>query len=109
MRETLQYDSRQRFWFLDFRATRVETSTNAAYIYCRLKFLDSAHAQLKKALIYPDTYRVGEEGLKRFDWDICGHEFFCKYALKKLQIEKYPDMCGHGHKHNYRLYKFQLL
>ena len=85
------------------------TNTNAAYIYCRLKFLDSAHAQLKKALIYPDTYRVGEDGLKRFDWDICGNEFFCKYALKKLQIEKYPDMCGHGHKHNYRLYKFQLL
>ena len=63
----------------------------------------------KKALIYPDTYRAGEDGLKRFDWGICGREFFCKYALKKLQIEKYPDMCGHGHKHNYRLYKFQLL
>ena len=31
--------------------------------------------------------------------------FFCKYALRKLQIEKYSDMCGHGHKYNYCLFK----
>ena len=40
--------------------------------------------------------------------------FFCKYALRKLQIEKYPDMCGNGHKYNYwlRIYEshiFELL
>ena len=62
------------------------TDTNAAYIYCRLKFLDSAHARLKKALIYPDTYRIGEDGLKRFDWGICGRESFCKYACVDMAI-----------------------
>ena len=31
--------------------------------------------------------------------------FFCKYALRKLQIEKYPDMCENGHKYSYCLFK----
>ena len=51
-------------------------NTNADYIYRRLKFLDSAHALLKKALIYPDTYRVREDGLKRIDGGICGGDIF---------------------------------
>lgn len=66
------------------------------YFYGRLKFPDRAHAPLKKALRYPDTYQICMDGLKMIRMRYLWTRIFFKSASTKLQIKKYPNMCGQG-------------